>query len=556
MTNREVAWVLEKIADLLEFQADNPYRINAYRKAAVSVYHLDEDLRDIYRRGALGEIEAVGKTVKAQIVEMLETGQCSVYERLQKDVPHGLLDMLAIPGLGHKKVRLIFDKTGIQTLDELEQAARQHKIRSLPGLGAVTEENILKGIDFLHRRQEKCTLGMAGPMAEDLCSFLKNVEGVERISPVGSIRRGKPLVGDIDILVAAQDFETIHRAVHSYPGIKEITETNQDTIRGYLNYNVKFEVIMVLPQDYYHSLLWTTGSKEHRKAFFSRLARDQVRDLPSEEAIYQKAGMQYIPPELRENRGEIEIALEHSLPELIRRSDIRGDLHAHTDWSDGLHTLEAMVKRAMNAGYSYLAITDHSRSLHISGGLSRERLLQQGQLIDELNLKMKGFRILKGTEVDILKDGSLDFDDELMEQLDVVIASIHSHFKLDRPQQTDRILRAIENPHVDVIGHLTGRLLNRRESYDLDIDQILAAAARHKKVLEINAHPDRVDIGEEIARKAADLGIKLAVNSDAHNQNALDLVHYGVLSARRAWLTRKDIVNSWAVEDLLNYFKR
>ncbi len=554
MTNREVAWILESIADMLELKDDNLFRVRAYRQAAHSVYHLDEDLRSLYLRNAVNEVKGIGSTIQNQIEEMLEIGRCSYFEQLSKEVPRGLLDMLAIPGLGHKTIRAIYEKLGIDNLDALAAAAEARQIRTLPGMGAKTEYNILKGIDLFNKSMEKITLGLAVPMAEEFSRHIMQGQGVIEARPVGSVRRGKPLVGDIDILVAAQDFNRVHAQVISYRNTREVTGVKKDFIQGKLDYNIKFEVIIVEPEDYYHSLVWTTGSKEYREVMFKGIDREIFKGLKSEEDVFRQLGMQYIPPEMRENRGEIEKARKFDLPELLKLSDIQGELHVHTDWSDGAHSLQDVAAAAKKMGYSYLAVTDHSKSLHISGGLSEKRLMEQGRAIEALNEHMKDLTVLKGSEVDILKDGNLDYHDETLQSLDVVIASIHSYFNLDRDMQTNRIIKAIENPHVDIIGHLTGRLLNRRPPYELDIDKILEAAAEHRTVLEINAHPDRLDVDEEIARKAVQMGIKIAINSDAHDRKDLGLVKYGVLCARRAWLTRNDVINSWDINKVIQYF--
>jgi DNA polymerase (family 10) len=546
--------MLESIADMLELKNDNPYRILAYRKAAHTIHHLDEDLRVLYTRDAVGEIPGIGSTIRGQIEEMLETDSCYYCEELKQEVPGGLLDMLTIPGLGHKTIRSIHEKLGIDNLETLAAAAEAGIIRTLPGMGAKTEYNILKGIDLFQKSMEKITLGLAVPMAEEFSRHIMQGEGVIAACPVGSVRRGKPLVGDIDLLVAAKDFQRVKMQVRSYRNTREITGEQKDSIQGILNYNMKFEVIMTAPADYFHNMIWTTGSKEFRETIFRDLDRQSLRGLASEEEVFRRLNMQYIPPEMRENRGEIQKAREFNLPELVKLSDIKGELHVHTDWSDGAHSLPEMAAMAHKMGYSYLAVTDHSKSLHISGGLSEKRLMEQGQLIEALNHKMKGLFILKGSEVDILKDGTLDYSDDILQSLDLVIASIHSHFNLDSEQQTARIIKAIENPHVDIIGHLTGRLLNRRPPYELDVDRILAAAAEHQTALEINAHPDRLDVNEDIAAQASRMGIRIAINSDAHDKRDLNLVKYGVLCARRAWLTREDVINTWDIEKVIQYF--
>jgi DNA polymerase (family 10) len=556
MTNREVAWILNAMADMLELKNDNPYRVRAYRKAAHTVYHLDEDLRDVYLRNAVGEIPGIGSRMRDQIEEMLETGSCIFFEQLRQEVPQGLLDMLSIPGLGHKTIRNIYQGLGIDSIEGLAQAAQAGKIRRLPGMGAKTESNILAGIHLLKQSREKITLGLAAPVAEDFSLHLKGAAGVIAAEPVGSIRRGKPLVGDIDILVAAEDFKQVRVQVASYSQVQDVKRVGQDFIQGLLHPNMKFEVIIVKPEDYYHSLTWTTGSKEFRELVFQDRDRKHLKGLKSEEEVFRQLGLQYIPPEMRENKGEIPKAISNSLPVIVEFSDILGELHVHTDWSDGAHSLQDMAVMAQKMGYAFLAITDHSQSLNISGGLSPQRLMDQGQAIDELNRHFRGFTLLKGSEVDILKDGTLDYHDEILKQLDLVIASIHSHFKLEAGQQTARIIKAIENPHVHIIGHLTGRLLNRRPPYELDTDQILAAAAEHHKVLEINAHPDRLDIDESIARKAAQMGIKIAINSDAHHGKDLKFLKYGVMTARRGWLKQEDVINTWDLGRIMDYFHR
>ncbi len=554
MTNREVAWILNAMADMLELQDDNPYRVRAYRKAAQKVYHLDEDLRDVYLRGAVGEIQGIGSRIGDLIEEMLETGSCHYFEQLRQEVPPGLLDMLSISGLGHKTIRNIYQKLGIDNIEGLAAAAEAGEIRRLPGMGAKTESNILQGIDLLKLSREKMTLGLAAPAAEDFSRHIRLRPEIVAASPVGSVRRGKPLVGDIDILVAAKDFSQVRAQVASYRQVQDLTKVGSDFIQGLLRPNLKFEVIMVQPEDYYHSLIWTTGSKEFRELVFLGGDRNHLQGLESEEEVFRHLGLQYIPPELRENRGEIQKARIKDLPVLLKSTDIRGELHVHTDWSDGAHSLEAMGTMAQKMGYRFLGITDHSQSLHISGGLSPQRLIEQGQAIERLNRQYKGFTLLKGSEVDILKDGTLDYDDGILGSLDLVIASIHSHFNLDPKQQTARIIKAIKNPHVHIIGHLTGRLLNRRSPYELYIDEILAVVAEEQKVLEINAHPDRLDIDEDIARKAAQMGIKIAINSDAHDQQDLPLIKYGIMSARRAWLREQDVINTWDLEQILEYF--
>jgi DNA polymerase (family 10) len=372
---------------------------------------------------------------------------------------------------------------------------------------------------------------------------------------VGSVRRGKPLVSDIDILVAARDFGAVKNLFKSYRELQEVLDEGPDHIAVQISLGIKVELIMVEPQDYYAALVWTTGSKEFRGRVFEGLEPAQFTQAGSEEEVFKNLQMSFVPPEMREDKGEIEMAREGAIPELVKPSDIKGDLHVHSDWSDGGATIQEIVAQARSMGYSYVAVTDHSKSLAISGGLNEERLSHQGKIIDALNQEMEDFRVLKGIEVDILKNGRLDFDDEVLEGLDVVIASIHSNFKLDKEKQTDRIIQAMKNEHVDIIGHLTGRLLNRRSGYQLDLEPVLEAAAKYQVALEINSHPDRLDIDEDTARQAKDMGIKVAINSDAHHREDLKLVHYGVLNARRGWLQPEDVLNTLEYDSLIAHLK-
>ncbi|MDD2620677.1 MAG: DNA polymerase/3'-5' exonuclease PolX [Syntrophomonadaceae bacterium] len=555
MTNREVAIILDRIADILQIKNENPFKIQTYRKAANSIYHLDEDINTLKEANRIKEIPGVGKAVKAKIEEMIEKGRCEYYERLTDEVPAGVLEMLSLPGIGHKTVKTIYEQLGIDNLDDLLQAAEERKIRNLPGMGGKTEYNIKKGMELLRQNGGKVTLGLALPLAENFRDFLLESKAVEKASIVGSIRRGKSLVSDIDILVCSVSYLEVLQKVNSYKGLVKILENDPSCIKGLLTHHIEFEVIIVPPQDYFSSMVWTTGSKAHRQILFEDIRYSPLLEINNENDFYNHLGMDYIPPELRENCGEIELAAAHKLSPLLSIEDIKGDLHIHSNWSDGAHEIKEMAAAAKSLNYSYIAITDHSKSLAISGGLNEERIRTQQLVIDKLNEEEEDFQILRGSEVDILKDGSLDYDDELLKGLDVVIASVHSNFKLDKEKQSERIMQAAKNKHVDIIAHLTGRLLNRRSAYELDLDRILETAAKNNTILEINAHPDRLDIDENIARQAKEMGIKMAVNSDAHHKQDLGLMRYGVTSARRGWLAPEDVVNTWEKEALFNYLR-
>ena len=555
MTNREIARTLDRIADILQLKEENSFKVRAYRMAANSIYNLDEDIKVYYEKNRIAEIPGIGKTVSANIIEMLEKGSSDYYKALTENIPEGLLDMLVLPGLGHKTVKLIYDHLGISNREDLLKAAQEQQIRSIPGLGAKTEYNIIKGMDLINQNRGKATLGLTLPMAIEFRNYLTDCPQVVQASIVGSVRRGKPIVGDIDILLSGYDFAVIKSWAIAYRGIKDLNRNERDSIGGQLDYGINFEVILVHPDSYYTALVWTTGSKGFREILFSGVEPSALIGLHSEETVMQKLGVGYIPPEIRENTGEIELAKQGALPVLVSRQDIKGDLHIHSDWSDGGSSIAQMVNSCKQMGYSYMAITDHSKSLPISGGLNEERLSAQGSLIDGLNTQLYDFRVLKGIETDILKDGELDFSNNTLNKLDIVIASIHSHFKLDKEQQTERIIRAIKNPQVNIIGHLTGRLLNRRGPYEVDLTRILEAAAAHNVALEINSHPDRLDIDEFTARKAKDYGVKIAINSDAHHHNDLYMVDYGILTARRGWLEADDIINCWDLSGLLKFLK-
>lgn len=555
MNNQEFTQLFGRIADILQIKDENAFKIKAYRNAAISIAHLNEDLQSLYAQKKLDQIPGIGKAIKEKIEEVLETGTCQYYERLCQEVPSGLIDMLTIPGVGPKTVRLIYEKLGITNLETLQEAARQQQIRDIPGLGQKSEEKILKGLEMLRGMQEKHTLGTVLPIAQDLCNFLHVSPAVEQLSSVGSVRRGKALVGDLDILVASRDELEVRKRMQVYPQLRCIQQEEKGHIAGILAVQIPFEIIIVSPEEYAEALFWTTGSKEHRSLVLGNQMRSAIKAVRSEQELYQFFHMDYIAPELRENRGEIEAARKKRLPKLVELGDLQGDLHVHSNWSDGGSSIADMAAAARRLNYAYLAITDHSQSLVISRGLTLDRLKAQAAEIDQLNQSWKDFRILKGIEVDIRKDGSLDFPDEVLQDLDIVVASIHSHFHLSKEEQSERLLKAIKNEHVDVIGHLTGRLLNRRPAYELDIERILTEAAKNHIALEINAHPDRLDIDEMIARQARDMGVKLTINSDAHHESQLGLVHFGVKTARRGWLEKKDLLNTLDLDNLLSELK-
>ena len=555
MTNRDIARTLDHIADILQFKDENAFKVKAYRQAANSVYNLDEDIQYLYEKKRLDDIPGIGKAIKAQIEEMVEKDSCEYYQKLRLEVPSGLLDMLSIPGVGFKTIKAVYEKLGITNREELLQAAREKRIRTLPGMGGKIEYSIIKGMEMLEQTSDKNTLGFVLPIAEELLAYVRGYDQVREASLAGSIRRGKPLVTDIDIVAAAEDEAAVRSKIVNYRDVTKIDSSETGYIKGTLKYDIPFELIIVPPSDFCSVLFSATGSKEHMARLISRSGMNHTGNCKSEKEVYQRFHLEYIPPELREDQGEIEAASNGTLPQLVELSDLKGDLHSHSHWSDGANRIMEMAEAARSLNYSYLAVTDHSRSLPISGGLNEERLKSEGEEIDKLNQQWDDFIILKGTEVDVLKDGSLDFSSEILESLDIVVASIHTNFNLDKEKQTERIIQAIKDDNVDIIGHLSGRLLNRRPAYELDFDRVLEIAAKNQVILEINSHPDRLDIDAVLARRASKYGIKIAINSDAHHKEDLNFVKYGVLNARRGWLEKGDIVNTWTRDELTKYIK-
>lgn len=579
ITNVEIAWVFNEIADLLEIKGENPFKVRAYRQGARVLEQLPENVSTLAASGQLEKVKGIGPALAKKIIELLETGRCSYHERLRAEVPPGLVSMLAIPGLGPKGVRLIHEKLKITTLEELEEAARNRRVRELPGMGAKTEWNILQGLELLRTSAGKVPLGIAWPLAEAICADLKTLPGVREAAIAGEVRRGRELVEQVTLVVGAEEPEAVTQAAQHHPQFRQVHKVSQNFVRGAGRLGVAILVVVFPPAHFGRALLYYTGSAEHylgllalcppgerQRLFgvdllFPQGATGKEEPLPfgaagkaleplDEAQIYAALGLSFVPPELREGEGEIEAARAGHLPRLITLEEVRGDLHVHTNWSDGINSPEEMARAAQAQGYGYLGIADHSKSLAVARGLSVERLLQQWALIDELNRQFDGFRVLAGIEVDILADGSLDYPDEILARADVVIASIHTGFKQEQGKIMARLEAALANPHVDVIGHPSGRLLGRRSPYQVDLDRLLELAVRFGKALEINATGDRLDLGAEAARQAGRLGVPLVINTDAHDAVHLQDMRYGVAIARRAWLEPHQVLNTLPWEEL------
>lgn len=573
MRNREVVEIFNRIADMLAIRGDQIHRILAYRKAAESIDALSRDINLVYAEGKLTDIPGIGSTLAAKLEEMLTTGRLEFYDKLAAEIPPSLVEMLRIEGLGPKRVKQIYDVLGIKTLEELIVAARAGKLRDLPGMGAKTEANISAAIEALARHGDSRTpLGVAWPIAQEILAALGQVPGVTKAAVAGSLRRMKETIGDIDLLVAADSPDAVMDRFGTLDVVESVAARGPTKSRVVLLNGLGVD-LRVLPAQRWGTLLaYFTGSQAHNVkirelALKKGLSLNEHAFTPvdggleilcqTEEEVYERLGLPFIRPVLREDRGEIEAALAGRLPELVIEDAIVSDLHLHTTWSDGTRSVLEMARAAKASGLQAIVITDHSVSLGVARGLSVERLREQATEVRQAGEAMgPGFRVLHGTEMEIRADGTLDFADEVLEQLDFVIASLHTSLGQPREQVTHRMLNAIRNPHVDMIAHPTGRLLPDRAGADLDMDMILQAAAETGTILEVNANPQRLDLRDVDIRQAIELGVKIAINTDAHRPEDYNNRHFGVATAQRGWARNEDVVNTWPIEDLLAFIGR
>ncbi len=525
-----------------------------------------EDIVAVHQQGRLQEIPGVGESIATKIDEFLRTGRLAYYEDLKEQIAPGLGQLLEVPGVGPQRAKLIHEHLGITTIKELEAAAAAHRLRTLPGIRERTEDKILREVRRLQQRTRRLLLGVALPAAEQVVALLKDHRAVSRIDPAGSIRRMQETIGDIDILVASADPIAVTDAFTTLPLVKEVLAKGPTRSSILSQGNLQIDLRVIPPDVYGAALQYFTGSKAHNIALRElaiqrglKLSEYGLFDVKSgrriagasEEEVYAKLGMSWIPPEMREDRGEIEVALQGRLPDLLTEADLRGDLHVHTNWSDGVDSLETMVAAARARGYDYIAITDHSVGLGVARGLSPVRVREQRRLIDHLNARYAPFRILHGIEVDIRADGSLDYDDELLREFDIVTASVHSAFDQPSERMTSRIIKAMQNPFVHVLNHPRGRLIGKREGYQLDLEAVIRAAAQLGTALEIDSQPDRLDLDGIWARRAKELGVTLAIDSDAHSRDHLAFLRYGVATARRGWLEKRNVLNALPLDRLL-----
>jgi len=572
LNNKQLADTFTLIANLVEIKGEVIYVILAYRKAAESLASLPREASEYWKEGKLREIPGVGKAIAEKIDELLSTGKLEFLEKLKQEVPESLASWLQVPGLGPKKIALIWKSLDITTLPELEAAAKDGKLRSLPGMGAKSEAAILEGIASLARRSGRIPLGRAYPLAQEIIRTLKGVEGVVAAEPAGSLRRMRSTVGDLDILVAAKESAPVMEAFVKLPGVSRVLGQGETKSSIEFSDGVRAQVWVHPPEKFGTALQYATGSKDHNVQL-RQIALAQGLSLSehaltrtdgsgeilcaTEAEVYERLGLPWIPPELREDRGEVAAAKAGKLPKLIEVKDIKADLQTHSNWSDGKLTMLEMARAAARRGIKVIAFTDHSVSLGVTGGLSMDDHKKQAAEIKKIQKQLGDeILVLHATEVEIKADGTLDYPDEFLASLDLVLASLHTSLRQPREKVTERLLNAIRNPHVDIIGHPTGRLIPEREGADLDMDAVLNAAAETGVALEINAHPSRLDLDDVYARRAKELGIPISINTDSHSEEDFDNLFYGVAIARRAWLTKADVINCWSPEKLLKWLKK
>ncbi|MFH1423863.1 MAG: DNA polymerase/3'-5' exonuclease PolX [Candidatus Nealsonbacteria bacterium] len=570
MANQELAKIFYEMAQYLAMD-EVPFKPYAYERAALTIETLENDIEEIYKKGgkkALETLSGVGKNIAAHIAEYLETGKIKYYDDLKRKTPINFQELSAVEGVGPRRAKILYQKLNVRNLKDLEKAAKSHKIALLFGFGEKTEKNILEGIKFLKRSKGRFLLGEILPRAKEVCEKLKSVEGVERVDYCGSLRRMKETIGDVDFLVIAKNPLLVMDFFVSLPGVIKIW--GKGTTKASVRMKEGFDMdIRVVPKKSYGAALqYFTGSKEHNIATriiamkkglklseYGLFRGPKMIASVTEEDVYKILGMPWIPPEMRENRGEIEAALENKIPEIIDYHDIRGDLHTHSDWDGGENTIAAMAEAAFEMGYAYLGIADHTKFLKIEHGLDEKQLDKRNKEIDKLNKKYASFKILKGCEANILKDGSIDIKDEALKKLDFVIAGIHSNFKMSKSQMTERMIRAMKNPHVDIISHPTGRILKKRDEYQIDFDEVLRVAKETGTVLELNACPERLDLNDQNIKRAKEFQVKIVINTDAHHKSQLGLMEFGVAQARRGWAEKKDVINCHSLRKMLMFLK-
>ncbi|MDO8664931.1 MAG: DNA polymerase/3'-5' exonuclease PolX [Candidatus Liptonbacteria bacterium] len=583
VTNTEIAEILNEIAQYLEMQ-DIPFKPRAYEKVAGAINDFEGEISESYKKGgldALEKIPGVGKGIAERIEEFIKTGHIKDYEMLKKKTPVDLKSFRGVEGIGPKSIKKLYQKLGIKNLADLEKAAQAGKIARLEGFGKKSEENILKGIGFVKKFSGRFVLGFAMPEIGLIEARLKKLTGVDELAVAGSARRHKETIGDVDILAVSSKPKAVMDFFVDMPEVIRVYARGETKSAIKMKSGIDVDLRVVPRESYGAALSYFTGSKDHNVALrqiaikygyklneyglFSAkggsASGGKGKEVQiagkTEEEIYKALGMDYIEPEMRENTGEITLAQNHNLPKLIGYGDLMGDLQVQTNWTDGSDSIEAMANAAVKQGLKYIAITDHTKRLAMTGGLDEKRILKQITEIDALNKKFGGkIKIFKGSECDILKDGSMDLPDNVLAKLDVVGASVHSYFNLSRDDQTKRIKRAMENPNVDILFHPTGRIINRRPAYEVDMEELIKTAKKTGTVMEINASPDRLDLKDEHIRKCLESGVKMSIDSDAHSPMHFSFLEYGIAQARRGWAEKVDIINAWPPEKIKSFLKK
>ena len=568
--NSEIAERFSRYATLLEIQGANPFRIRAYRNAARTILNYGESMESMLRKGEdPDDLPGIGKDLADKIREIVETGRLSALEELERSMPGDLVELTTLPGLGAKRVKVLYETLGIEHMEDLAMAARTGKLKDLPGFGAKTEANILKEIEKHRSSTDRINIHEAEEFAEPLVAYLKKIDGVKQVTVAGSYRRRRDTVGDLDILVTCKTGTGVMNAFTAYDEVADIVSKGTTRSTVILRSGLQVDLRVVPEASYGAALHYFTGSKAHNIAI-RKMAQDRGLKLNeygafkgdkrvagrTEKEIFALVGLPYIEPELRENRGEIDAAATHKLPHLVTVGDIRGDLHTHTTATDGKNSIEEMARAAKERGYDYLAISDHTKHVTIAHGMDAKGFARQFDEIDRVNAKLSGIKVLKSAEVDILDDGKLDLPDSILKEFDFTTCSIHYKFNLSAEEQTERILRAMDNPYFSILGHPTGRLLGEREAYEVDMERVMEGALDRGCHLEVNAQPERLDLTDIYCRMAKDMGLKLAICTDAHSTDSLDYIRFGIDQARRGWLEPEDVLNTHSLKELLKLLKR
>ncbi len=569
LDKQQVAAVLEEIAELLEIKGENPFKTRAYQNAARAIEGADREIGDLVETGELRAIKGIGEKIAEKIETLVRTGKLAYHEDLKQDIPAGVLEMLRIPGLGPRKAAALHEKLGVKSVRELEYACHENRLVDLEGFGEKSQANILKGIEFVKRHAGSFLWSEAWKQAETLLAALRNISAVREAEVGGSLRRRKEVVHDVDLLAASERPEDVVKRFVTLPGVERTLAAGDTKGSVVLDTGFQIDLRVVKPREYPFALHYFTGSKAHNIAVRG-LAQKKGYKLneyglwkgsrsiacASEPDLFSKLGLAWIPPEMREDTGEIDAAAKGEIPRLVEVEDLRGVFHTHSTWSDGRATIEQMAKAAQKIGLSYLGLSDHSRSAAYAGGLPEEAIARQHAEIDALNGRLRGFRVLKGIECDILPDGKMDYPDKVLARFDFVIGSVHSRFNMTEREMTARICRAIANPHVSWIGHPTGRLLLAREGYPLDTRAIIDAAAKHGKFVELNAHPLRQDVDWQGCRYARQKRVLVSINPDAHATDGIADIRYGIGTARRGWLTKEDVLNALSLDQVMTRLRR